>query len=51
MFIHPHFGDNALFARHAHRHDLLRQNAVLLRLRGTLLAAQCKRVLISAANI
>ncbi len=39
------------FARHRYRHNLQRQNAVLLRLRGTLLAAQRERVLIGTADI
>ncbi len=51
MFIHAELVDRPFFARHRHRDNLLRQNAVLLRLRGTLLAAQRERVLIGTADI
>ncbi|MNL57181.1 hypothetical protein D3C87_1807240 [compost metagenome] len=51
MFIDQHFGNRALFTRDAHRHDLLRQNPVLLGYRRTLLAAQREGILIGTADI
>ena len=45
------FGDRPFFTRYPYRHDFLRQNAVLLRQSGSLLAAQRERVLIGTANI
>ena len=51
MLVHAHFRYRTFFARHLYRDNLLRQNAILLRPRGALLAAQGKCVLIGTAYI
>ena len=51
MLIHAHFRYRPFFPGYLHRDDLLRQYAILLRPRGTLLAAQGKCVLIGTADI
>ena len=51
MLVYAHFRYRAFFPRYLYRDYLLRQNAILLRPRGALLAAQGKCVLIGTAYI